>query len=133
MKPTLDSKYHIDYEWWDNTPGEDLRIYLLTHLPPALRDKAVAGGDGALMDFIDPVTGEISRLDALALTVRQVAEAPDFINRDIGVVDCIFRVFLKNSNTPLSPRELSLETGHDAMTILRLLSGTRVYKGLRQA
>lgn len=133
IKPTLDSKYHIDYEWWVNTPGEDLRVYLLTHLPPDLREKATAGGEGAEMDFIDPVTGEVSRLDALRLTVRQAADAPDFINRDIAIVDCIFRVFLKNNNSPLSPRELSVETGHDAANILRLLSGVRVYKGLRQA
>lgn len=132
-KPTLDSKYHIDYEWWVNTPGEDLRVYLLTHLPSDLREKAVADGDGAAMDFIDPATGEVRRLDSLQLMLRQVAESPDFINRDIAIVDCIFRVFLKNNNIPLSPRELSAETGHDATNILRLLNGSRVYKGLRQA
>ncbi len=133
IKPTLDSQYHIDYEWWVHTPGEDLRVYLLTHLPPDLREKAAAAGEGAVMDFIDPATGEITRLDALRLTLRHAADSPDFINRDIAIVDCIFRVFIKNNNTPLSPRDLSTQTGHDAQNILRLLSGMRVYKGLRLA
>lgn len=132
IKPTLDSKYHIDYDWWVNTPGEDLRVYLLTHLPAAMRER-LAATDGAKMDFIDPSTGEVKRLDSLQLALRQAAQAPDFINREIAVVDCIFRVFIKNDNTPLSPRELAEQTGEDATKILRLLSGTRVYKGLRQA
>lgn len=133
LKPTLDSKYHIDYEWFANTPGEDLRIYLLTHLPSDVRDRVTAAGEGVEMDFIDPTTGEVTRLDALRLALRQAAEAEGFINRDIAVVDCLFRVFIRNDNTPLSPRELADITGHDAQNIHRLLSGTRVYKGLRLA
>lgn len=132
IKPTLDTKYHIDYDWWANTPGEDLRVYLLTHLPPNLREALANSAEGTLLDYIDPATGQVTQLDALQLALRQAAQAPDFINRDISTVDCVFRVFIQNNNTPLSPRELAAITGHDATTLSRLISA-RVYKGIRQA
>ncbi|MCU0475687.1 MAG: hypothetical protein MUC99_06205 [Anaerolineae bacterium] len=132
MKPTLDTPYHIDYDWFATTEGEDLRVYLLSHLPPALREQLEQGGDSREMDFIDPTTGQVQRLDALRLAVRQAAQAPDFINRDIGVVDCLFRVFLRNDNTAQSPRQLAELTGHPAQTVLNLIS-KRVYKGIRPA
>jgi hypothetical protein len=49
------------------------------------------------------------------------------------LVDAIFRVFLANGNTPLNPAQIAERIGrpHQAQTILRTLSGGRVYKGLR--
>lgn len=132
IKPTLDTPYHIDYDWFTTTSGEDLRVYLLSHLPNDTREQLEAGGEGQELDFIDPVTGQVQRLDALRLALRQAAQAPEFINRDIGVVDCLFRVFLRNDNTPQSPRQLADLTGHNAQTILNLIS-KRVYKGIRPA
>jgi hypothetical protein len=38
LKPTLDTKYHIDYKWWDRAE-EDLRTYLISHLLPELLPK----------------------------------------------------------------------------------------------
>jgi hypothetical protein len=59
------------------------------------------------------------------------AEDPNFINPQTSLVDSIFRVFLANNNTPLSPRELAERTGRDANTILKTLGGMRIYKGIR--
>jgi hypothetical protein len=47
------------------------------------------------------------------------------------VVDSIFRVFLANGNQPLSARELERIIGRPASTILKTLSGGRIYKGIR--
>ena len=47
------------------------------------------------------------------------------------LVDSVFRLFLANGNTPLSSTELGEQLRRDAKTILRTISGIRVYKGLR--
>lgn len=130
-KPTLDTKYHIDYDWWDRTPGEDLRVYLLSHLQAEQRERLSQSQEPRTVDYVDPDTGEVFQLDELGMELRVAAESPNFIATDLSVVDSIFRVFVRNNNTPLSSRELGEQTGRDAVTILKLLSGNRVYKGIR--
>lgn len=130
-KPTLDTKYHIDYDWWERTPGEDLRVYLASHLQADQRERLLQSTETRMVDYIHPQTGEVTPLDELWLELRMAAEAPDFITPDLSVVDSIFRVFLRNDNTPLSCRELGEQTGREPVTILKLLSGNRVYKGIR--
>ncbi|MDZ4763690.1 MAG: hypothetical protein SGI73_04000 [Chloroflexota bacterium] len=129
QKPTLDTKYRIDYTWWER--NEDLRTYLLSHLPTDVREHLTTVADGHVIDHIDPNTGEVFRLDAISMAVQDAAKAPDFINPYTSVVDSIFRVFLANSNAPLTPRELSERIGRPAQTILKTLSGGRIWKGIR--
>lgn len=131
LKPTLDTRFHIDYDWWDRSSGEDLRIYMLSHLLPDQRDRLSQVQQDRVIDFVDPETGEVSQLDELGLAVRMAAQEPDFINSQISTVDAIFRVFLRNGNRPLSPRELEQQTGTPASTILKMLSGVRIYKGIK--
>lgn len=130
IKPTLDTKFHIDYDWWERTQ-EDLRIYLLSHLSPQQRERISQSAADQMVDYIDPETGEVLQLDELRLAIQQAAEDPEFINEQTSLVDCIFRVFLKNNNQPLSPNELSNYTGRSAETILKTLSGRHIYKGIR--
>ena len=59
------------------------------------------------------------------------AKQDGFYSTQTALVDAIFRVFLANGNTPLSPLELSDKIGKPAETILRTLSGSQVYKGIR--
>jgi hypothetical protein len=47
------------------------------------------------------------------------------------MVEAVFRVFLANGNVPLSAEELSKKLERPADTILRTISGPRVYRGLR--
>lgn len=130
VKPTLDTKFHIDYSWWDRS-GDDLRIYLLSHLMPEQRDRLSQTEANSVVDYIDPDTGEVSQLDELRLAIREAAKDPNFINPHTSLVDSMFRVFLENNNIPLSPRELAERTGRSAQTILKTLSGGQVYKGIR--
>ncbi|MCU0497582.1 MAG: hypothetical protein MUF87_09550 [Anaerolineae bacterium] len=131
IKPTLDTKFHIDYDWWERTPGEDLRVYLLSHLPHERREQLANAAEIRAIDYIDPHTGEVSPLDELHLAIRVAAEHPQFITKDISLVDSIFRVFLQNNNHPLSAHELAAITGRDAKTIVRTLGGTTIYKGIK--
>ncbi|PJF21877.1 MAG: hypothetical protein CUN56_08820 [Phototrophicales bacterium] len=130
IKPTLNTKFHIDYDWWETSP-EDLRYYLLTHLPPDQRERFSHTTESQVVDYVDPETGEVFRYDELKLAIKLAAQDPLFINPQTSLVDSVFRVFLKNNNTPLSPKQLAEITGRPAETILKTLSGQRIYKGIR--
>jgi hypothetical protein len=130
IKPTLDTLYHVDYSWWERS-GEDLRTYLLSHLPPEQRERLGQAIENQVVDYIDPDTGEVFQLDEIGLAIQEAAKDGDFINPHTSVVDCIFRVFLANGNNPQSPRELADKIGRPASLILKTLSGGRIYKGIR--
>jgi hypothetical protein len=130
IKPTLDTKFHIDYEWWERE-NNDLRSYMLTHLPSDLREKFNEGAEERVIDYIDPETAEVFQLDELGLAIQEAAKREDFINFQTSLVDSVFRVFLANSNTPRTPQELEEDTGREARTILKTFGGLRVYRGLR--
>lgn len=130
VRPVLDTKFHIDYEWWQRS-DEDLRAYLLTHLDEAKREHFTNLVEARVVDYIHPETGEVFQLDELGLAIQEAAKQPDFINPQTSLVDSVFRVFLANGNLPRTPRELALDTGRDANTILKTLGGIKVYKGIR--
>lgn len=132
VKPTLDTKFHIDYDWWANESENDLRPYLLTHLLPEKREYFQTKTEAdQVLDYVHPETGEVFQLDELGWAIQAAARQPDFINPQTSLVDSVFRVFLVNGNLPLSPRELAEATGRDAQTILRTFGTTKVYKGIR--
>ncbi|MBN1565866.1 MAG: hypothetical protein JXA10_18630 [Anaerolineae bacterium] len=130
IKPTLNTKFHIDYDWWEKE-GRELRVYLLSHLSTEQRDFFIDNKDTEEIDWIDPKTAEVRKIDALQRALREASQREDFITTRTSLVDGVFRVFLANHNTPLTPIELGERTGRSPMTILRTLSGTTVYKGLR--
>mgnify|MGYP006921591702 CR=1 FL=1 len=130
IKPTLNTKFHIDYDWWETSP-DDLRHYLLTHLPSEHRERLSHANEAQVVDYVDPETGEVFRYDELKLAIKMAAEDPMFINPQTSLVDSVFRVFLKNNNIPLSPKQLSEVTSRPAETILKTLSGQQIYKGIR--
>jgi hypothetical protein len=131
VKPTLDTRYHIDYSWWER--NEDLRTYLLSHLPPEQRERISQNTEANVVDYVDPETAEVTQLNDLDLAIQTATHQPDFINPHTSVVDSIFRVFLANGNAPLTPKELGDAIGRSPTVILKTVSGGRVYKGIRPA
>lgn len=130
IKPTLDTRYHIDYGWWDRST-EDLRTYQLSHLLPEQRERLLQSADSTTIDFIDPETAEVTRMDAVQMAIRQAVKDPNFITPQTPMVEGLFRVFLANGNRPLSPNELEPLIHQPAAKILRFLSGRVIYKGIR--
>jgi hypothetical protein len=133
IKPTLQTQFHIDYEWWDRE-SRDLRVYLQSHLCPEHQTALAADAGGELVDNVDPDTGEVQKVDRLQYTLRaHCMLQPDFLTAHTSLVDAVFRVFLANGNQPLTPEELAekIHRPGQGLTILRTLSGQRVYKGLR--
>ncbi len=60
IKPTLETKFHIDYEWWERDERE-LRVYLLSHLAPEQREFFMQNQETEEIDWIDPVTAEVQQ------------------------------------------------------------------------
>lgn len=131
VRPTTDTKFHIDYGWWEGQ-ADELQAYLLSLLPAEQRELFEENEAGPQLDWIDPQTAEVKQIDALQQALRSSVEDADEL-RQTPLVDAVFRVFLANGNTPLSPEELEQLTGRPARTILRTLAGARIYRGLRPA
>ena len=53
------------------------------------------------------------------------------MSQNMALVDSVFRILLSNGNRPTTPEELGEILNRPASTILRTLSGVRVYKGIR--
>lgn len=131
VKPTLETPFHIDFEWW-NREGRDLRVYLHSHLCPHHREVFGAHDEQQLVDWIDDVTAEVTQVNGIEHALRvHCSQQPDYMTQHTTLVDAVFRVYLSNGNTPLTAPQLAEATGRSAQVILRTLSGTRVYKGLR--
>lgn len=130
IKPSVETKFYIDYDWWEQS-RDDLQVYLLTHLSPEQRAAMQSRDLREVFDYVHPETGEVFQLDSLRLAIRESSTGEEFIGENIGLIDSVFRALLVNSNQPLSARELGDITGRDPQKILKTIGGLRVYRGIR--
>jgi hypothetical protein len=132
LRPTLDTLFHIDYDWW-HRGDQDLRVYLRSHLCAEHRAQlAESGVNLDMIDWVDPLTAEVKRRDGLVqLMSTHCSRRPDYITEHTSIVDGVFRVFLVNDNTPLTPRQLAARLERDPDIVLKTLAGRQIYQGLR--
>lgn len=130
-KPTVSTPFHIDFDWW-STNDRSWRVYLQSYLCAEHQETFADHEDDELVDWVDPDTAEVQRVDGLQhVLISHCARESGFITSQTTLVDAVFRVFLANGNVPQTPTELGEQLGRPATTILRTLSGHRVYKGIR--
>jgi hypothetical protein len=134
FKPDLDTKFHIDYDWWESS-GRSFRLYLLEQLCDECRQRFSSHRETETVDWVNPDTGEVTEADALLQCLkRECATSPDFIDERIPLAAAAFRIFLINDNQPMSCNELHEIIGwKQPDTILRTLGGRTVYLGIRPA
>ncbi len=131
IKPTLDSPFQIDFDWW-KTNENDWRIFLIDYLCPEHKELFQNADTEKLIDWVDKDTGEVHSLDGIQHTlIAHCAKEPGFVSINTALVDAVFRTFLANENKPLSPNELSILIQQPANKILLTFSGIQVYKGIR--
>ena len=130
IKPSVDTKFFIDYDWWKHS-RDDLHIYLLTHLTREQQQALEHRDLSEVFDYVHPETGEVFQLDTLGLAIQESSRRDDFITVHIGLIDSVFRALLVHGNQPLSVIELAEITGRDASTILKTIGGVRIYRGIR--
>jgi hypothetical protein len=130
-RPTLETKFHIDYNWWDRADRE-LDVYLRSHLCEDHQEAYSEMEGDAKVDTIHPETAEVTRVLGIQHTlITHCAVQDDYLTPQTTLVNAVFRVFLANGNTPLTPEELGEKLTRPARMILRTLSSPRVYKGIR--
>jgi hypothetical protein len=132
IKPRLDTKFHIDFDWWEQK-GLNFRIHLLSHLCDDCRGAYSSHQQTELVDWIDPDTAEVTRVDGLWHSLRTCcSNKPGYISESTPLTTAVFRVFLANGNEPLSPEELHERLGfRTPQTILRAIGGLKVYNGIK--
>jgi hypothetical protein len=131
VRPTLETKFHIDYDWWDRA-DRDLEVYLRSHLCPEHQDAFADLDAEALVDYIDPQTAEVTCVAGIQHTlISHCAKQETYLTPQTSLVNAVFRVFLSNGNTPMTPEELGERLGRSPSMILRTFSSPRVYKGIR--
>jgi hypothetical protein len=131
VKPTADTKFHIDSDWWEEE-GRDFRVHLLSHLCSECQERYQNYQEAELVDWIDPDTGEVSQVDGLWHSLRVCCSLkPDYVDEHTPLTTAIFRTFLANGNEPLTPLELQSRLRRPAETILRTIGGFRVYNGIK--
>ncbi len=131
-KPTVDTKFYIDPEWWERS-GLDFRLYLRSQLCPECQERFPDHRKTEVVDWVDPDTAEVRQTDALLECLRTYcAEQPDFISPQVPLTAAAFRLLLLNDNRPMSPREMhEVIQWRSPETILQVLAGERIYLGIR--
>ena len=131
LRPTIQTRFHIDFKWWRDR-DRDWRVFLQSLLCPEHQQVFAELPDDHLVDFIDPNTAEVQRVDGLQhVLITHCAKLEGFIAPHTTLVDAIFRIFLANGNTPMAPVELAQISGRSPDLILRVLTGETIYRGLR--
>ncbi len=130
-KPTLQTKFHIDFDWWRQN-DRDWHVYLSGMLCAEHQEIFASAMPGQMVDWVDAQTAEVQRVDGIQhVLITHCAKRVGFITQHTSMVDAVFRIFLANGNTPLTPLELSANLNRPAETILRTFSSGMVYRGVR--
>ena len=131
-RPTVDTKFHIDHQWW-TANGKDIRVAVRGQLCSECQTRFPDHRNTEAVDWVDPDTAEVVQADALMQCLRsECAHKPGFISRTSPLITNIFRIFLLNGNQSLNPLELHEQiTWQDSDVILRTLAGGTVFMGIR--
>ena len=131
LKPTTKTPFHIDFDWWKNSE-RDWHIFLRSLLCPEHQQAFTETEEGGMIDWIDPRTAEVKQVDGIQhALMSHCALLPGFTDSHTAMVEAIFRIFLVNGNIPMSSEDLAKRLERSADTILRTISGPRVYRGIR--
>ncbi len=131
VKPTLDTKFHVDFAWWQQK-GQNLRAFLKGHVCAKLQG-SLHLDDIETFDWVNPETAEVFKIDKLWYEINAgCQDDPNFIDSRAPLTTAIFRAFLANNNTPLTPDEIydKIQKQSPEM-ILRTIGRRQVYKGIK--
>jgi hypothetical protein len=131
VKPTLETPFKIDFDWWKQHDN-NWRVFLYSYLCPEHQSDFANNGQEVRLDWVNPETAEVYTVDGLQhVLMTHCAKQPGFVTSNMPLVDSVFHVLLANGNEPMTPIQLGEATHHPSETILRMLSGMTVYRGIR--
>jgi hypothetical protein len=130
IKPTLDSPFHIDFDWW-KANDNDWRVFLVDYLCGEHKAVFQDTDTDQLIDWVDKETAEVHSLDGIQhILIAHCAKEPGFVSTNTALVDAVFRTFLANENKPLSPNELSKMISQPAIWWIPGISGNPPLPGM---
>jgi hypothetical protein len=118
MRMDTQTPFHIDLGWWSNR-GRNLRLFLA-----AILDDGQANIEPTEpVDYIDPETAEVLRIDDLwARVLIERAQRPDYITSATPLTSAVLRALIENLNRPMTPTQLHRRVSRSSPeTILRVL------------
>ena len=128
-KVTADTRFYIDYDWWDKS-DLDLKTYLLTRLDIGEDINLELETDE--VDLIDAETGEVTRVDGFQYVVQAYfSQLPDDFVTRTSLVDAVFCVLLANANKPMTAAEIAQRVKRSSSTNLKTMGGPKIYQGVR--
>jgi hypothetical protein len=131
LKPSVKTPFHIDFDWWKQNE-RDWHVFLRSLLCTEHQDAFANIEENQMIDWVDAETAEVKPVDGIQnALMSHCALQPEFASERTAMVEGVFRIFLVNGNSPMSAEDLSKKLGRPADTILRTLTGPRVYRGLR--
>jgi hypothetical protein len=131
IKPTLQTPFHIDFDWW-RINDTNWHVGLQSLLCPEHQEAYASLPEGQMIDWVDPETAEVRQLDGIQNTlINHCAQQPGFLDEHTALVDAVFRLLLVNGNTPITVEQLAERLKRPAGIILKTIAGPRVYKGLK--
>jgi hypothetical protein len=131
IKPKLTSPFKIDFDWWMKH-DRDWRVYLRSFLCEEHQEMFEDLDNDEVIDWVDPKTAEVKQVDGMQhMLISHCAQQEGFLDQRRALVDSVFRLLLSRGNQPMTPEEMGDILNRPASTILRTISGIRVYKGIR--
>ena len=79
MRPTVDTKFHIDFDWWEEKE-RNFRLHLLSHLCSDCQSRYKDHREAELIDWVDADTAEVTKVDGLWHSLRICCSQRHFIN-----------------------------------------------------
>lgn len=123
VRPTVNTPFHIDWGWFEQNqldPESAVRRQLCYRCQQQFEEGLAVEE----VDYVDPESGEVLRMDNLRESIlAHCREQRDYISEETPLMQSVFRLFLANNNTPLTPQEIAHHLSRaDADTILRVLT-----------
>jgi len=130
-RPMISTMFHIDFEWLIEN-DQNWHISLSGYLCEKHRMFFDTTKGHQMIDSINPKTGEVIQTDQLMdILMNHCAKQDNFIPPNGTLTDSVFRLFLSNGNQPLNAEEIGKIINRSPETILKTLSGPRIYKGIK--
>jgi hypothetical protein len=131
IKPSIDTPFHIDFDWW-REHDNNWRVFLHSCLCLEHQKAFLNLDQDCCIDFVDPETAEVSSVDGLQhILITHCAKQSGFIVENAALTDSLFRILLAGGNGPMSPKEMGQVLNRSSDMILKTLTGSRVYRGIR--
>jgi hypothetical protein len=131
LKPSIKTPFHIDFDWWKQNE-RDWHVFLRSLLCSEHQEAFSNVEEGQMIDWIDERTAEVRPVDGIQhALMSHCALQANFTDEHTALVEAVFRIFLVNGNAPMSPEDISKRLNRPADTILKTLTGPRIYRGLR--